>query len=195
MDINKFLVANGTFLPDLVIHYRAAGWDMIRSYNESMAELISMDVPIIKALSYEDNYEKWLNATQGISPATFAYSVTNGEKQGIIDPIVVATTENDARGIPQTVPIARQIEWIIDRAVAQINLRYTNNSDKKIAVVYWSSQPGLSSGVSAGHLDAYSSLVALLNALKNSGYNLGNQKLPTNDELAVIIQKTRFKYW
>ncbi|MDP1553654.1 MAG: cobaltochelatase subunit CobN, partial [Methanobacteriaceae archaeon] len=27
VDINTFLVANGTFLPDLVIHYRAAGWD------------------------------------------------------------------------------------------------------------------------------------------------------------------------
>ena len=189
VDINKFLMANGKFLPDLVIHYRAAGWDMIRSYNETMAELISMDVPIIKALSYENSYAEWLNATQGIGPATFAYSVTNGEKQGIIDPIVVATKETDARGIPQTVPITRQIEWIIDRSVAQINLRYTNNSQKKIAILYWSSQPGLSSGVSAGHLDAYSSLVALLNALKNSGYNLGNQKLPTNEELALIIRK------
>ena len=49
-DIQTFLVANGTFLPDLIVHYRAAGWDMIRSYNDTMAELISMDVPIIKAL-------------------------------------------------------------------------------------------------------------------------------------------------
>ena len=188
VDINTFLVANGAFLPDLVIHYRAAGWDMIRSYDETMAELIAMNVPIMKALSYESSYEAWLNASQGIGAATFAYSVTNGEKQGIIDPIVVATTETDSRGIPQTVPIARQIDWIIDRAVAQINLRYTANSNKKVAIVYWSSQPGLSSGVGGGHLDAYSSLITLLKALKDNGYNLGNNSIPNETELANLIR-------
>jgi len=188
VDINTFLVYKGKFLPDLVVHYRAAGWDMIRSYNDTMAELISMNVPIIKALTYEDSYEKWLNATQGIGSATFAYSVTNGEKQGIIDPIVVATTETDSKGIAQTVPITRQINWIIDRSIAQINLKYKSNDNKKIAIIYWTSQPGLSSGVSAGHLDAYASLVNLLQALKDSGYNLGNKKIPTADELAVIIR-------
>lgn len=188
VDINTFLVYNGKFLPDLVVHYRAAGWDMIRPYNDTMAELLSMDVPIIKALAYEDSYEKWINATQGIGSATFAYSVTNGEKQGIIDPIVIATTETDSRGIAQTIPITRQINWIIDRAVAQINLKYKSNANKKIAIIYWTSQPGYSSGVSAGHLDAYASLVNLLQALKDSGYNLGNKNIPTADELAVIIR-------
>jgi len=186
--MDTYLVKDGKFLPDLIIHYRAAGWDMIRSYNDTMAELILMNVPIIKALTYEDSYDKWLNATQGIGSATFAYSVTNGEKQGIIDPVVVATTEIDSRGIGQTVPVARQINWIIDQAVAQINLRYKSNANKKIAIIYWTSQPGLSSGVSAGHLDAYASLVSLLQALKNSGYNLGNKNIPTAEELAVIIR-------
>lgn len=188
VDINTFLVYKGKFLPDLVVHYRAAGWDMIRSYNDTMAELISMNVPIIKALTYEDSYVKWLNATQGIGSATFAYSVTNGEKQGIIDPIVVATTETNSRGIAQIAPITRQINWIIDRSIAQVNLKYKSNANKKIAIIYWTSQPGLSSGVSAGHLDAYSSLVNILQALKDSGYNLGNKKIPTADELAVIIR-------
>ncbi|MEN6293338.1 MAG: cobaltochelatase subunit CobN, partial [Methanobacterium sp.] len=127
VDINTFLVSNGVFLPDLVIHYRAAGWDMIKSYNETMAELIAMNVPIIKALTYEGSYQEWLNSTQGIGSATFAYSVTNGEKQGIIDPIVIATTETDSNGIPQTIPVERQINWLIDRAVAQINLQRLPN--------------------------------------------------------------------
>ncbi len=186
-DVERFLMVDSKSYVDLIIHYRAAGWNRVNTYEEIMEELEGLDVPVVKALTYNGNYEQWLNDSEGLDSEQFSYTLTNMEIQGIFNPIVIATKELKDDGIVKNTPIDRQVDWLINSCVSWINLRYTENSDKKVAIVYWSS-PGKDKGATASHLDVYESLPVLLNYLKSIGYDLGDEELPNTEELVNLTR-------
>lgn len=186
-NVEKFLMVNGTSPVDLIIHYRAAGWNTEYSHENVTAELEKLNVPIVKALTYNGNYLQWVNDTNGLDSEQFSYTLTNMEIQGIFNPIVIATKEVNEEGIKKVTPIEKQVNWLVNSCVSWINLRYTNNEDKKVAIIYWSS-PGKDKGATASHLDVYESLPILLNYLKSQGYNLGDKDLLNNKELVNLTR-------
>lgn len=184
-----YLMINSKFYPDLVIHYRAANWNTVDSNENVTAELERYNVPIVKALTYNGNYSQWLNDSMGLDQAQFAYTLSNMEIQGIFNPIVIATKELKSDGLIKKTPIDRQIDWLLNSSIAWIKLspKYTNNSDKKVAIIYWSS-PGKDKGAGASHLDVCNSMPVLLNYLKSQGYNLGNNDLPDTEEFVKLTR-------
>ena len=191
-NINKYLMRNGKSAVDLIIHYKMFGWSTKSTPEEIQADLKKLDVPVLKAYKYFADYKSWLNGTQGIQASSIGVTIVPSEIDGMFDPIIISTEELDPKYSPFDVtlykPIDRQINWIVNVSSAWMNLRYKHNKDKKIAIIYWHGV-GKDTGATAGHLDVYSSLSVILNALKNSGYDLGSGKLPDSNTLVTLIRK------
>ena len=190
-NINKYLMQNGKSAVDLIIHYKMLGWSSNSTTEDIQSDLQTLNVPVLKAYKYFADYNSWLNGTQGMQSSTIGATIVPSEMDGMFDPIIIATQELDPKysafGVTVYKPIERQINWLVDTAIAWINLRYEENINKKIAIIYWHGV-GKDKGASAGHLDVYASLANLLVALKNEGYNLGNGPLPDSDDLVEIIR-------
>ncbi|MEG3225037.1 MAG: hypothetical protein BME94_05820 [Methanobacteriales archaeon Met13] len=192
-NIDKFLMRNGKSAVDAIVHYKMFGWSPKSLLEDVVLELKKLDVPVIKASKFFRTYEEWLNGTQGIQASIIGATIVPSERDGMFDPIVISTKESDPKydHLPFKVefykPIDRQVNWIVDRTIAWINLRYTPNPEKKVAIMYWH-KPGKDRGAGAGHIDVYASLPKLLEALKNEGYNLGNKSLPNNTDLVKLIR-------
>lgn len=191
-DITKYFMRNGKSAVDLIIHYKMFGWSANSTHEEVQADLKKLDVPILKAYKYFGNYTNWLSGNQGMESSSIGVTIVPSEMDGMFDPIIVSTQEVDPKYSPFDVttykPIDRQINWIVDTSIAWMNLRYKSNNNKKIAIIYWHGV-GKDKGATAGHLDVYSSLSVILNALKNSGYDLGSGKLPDSKTLVALIRK------
>lgn len=187
--VDQYLIKDGKSIADLIIHYRAANWNTVIHLDNVTVELERLNVPIVKAFTFGGTYEEWLNATIGVSSSDLSYTMANMEIQGIIQPIVIASQEKNAAGVTVNIPIDRQIQWMVDccKAWIKLNPKYTPNSEKKVAIVYWS-PTGKDKGAGASHLDVYASIPELLQALKDSGYNLGNEPLPDTETLVNLTR-------
>ncbi|MEN4019005.1 MAG: cobaltochelatase subunit CobN [Methanobacterium sp.] len=192
-DINKFLMKNGRSAVDAIVHYKMFGWSPKSSSEDVVVELEKLGVPIIKGVKFYGTYEEWFKGTQGIQASTIGATIVPSERDGMFDPVVISTKERDPKysHLPSEVafyrPIDRQVNGIVNRTVAWINLRHTPNPEKKVAIIYWHGE-GKDKGAGAGHLDVYASLPKLLEAMKNDGYHLGDRPLPDNRELVNLIR-------
>lgn len=192
-DIKKYLMRNNKSAVDLIIHYKMFGWSTKSITEEVQADLKKLDVPVLKAYKYFADYKSWLNGRQGIQASSTGVTIVPSEMDGMFDPIIISTQELDPKYSPFDVtlykPITRQINWIVDMSVAWINLRYESNKTKKIAIIYYWHGTGKDTGATAGHLDVYSSLSVILQALKDNEYNLGSGKLLDKDSLVALTRK------
>ncbi|MDO5834903.1 MAG: cobaltochelatase subunit CobN [Methanobacterium sp.] len=190
-NIAKYLMQEGKSMVDLIIHYKMLGWSSNSTTEDIQSDLQTLNVPVLKAYKYFADYNSWLNGTQGMQSESIGATIVPSEMDGMFDPIIIATQELDpaysAFGVTVYKPIERQINWLVNTAISWINLRYEENTDKKIAIIYWHGV-GKDKGASAGHLDVYASIANLLNALKNEGYDLGNGSLPNSEDLVEIIR-------
>ncbi|MBU4536025.1 MAG: cobaltochelatase subunit CobN [Euryarchaeota archaeon] len=192
-NIDKFLMINGKNAVDAIVHYKMFGWSVDSSTEDVIDVLEKLNVPIIKAQKFSGTYDEWFNGKLGLQPPAIGGTIVPSEQDGMFGSIVISTREEDSRysHLPFEVtfykPIERQINWLVDLSISWINLRYTPNSEKKAAIIYWHG-PGKAEGAGAGHLDVYASLANILEALKNEGYYLGDNPLPNETELTNLIR-------
>jgi cobaltochelatase CobN len=190
-NIAKYLMQNNKSAVDLIVHYKMMGWSSNSTAEDIQSDLQTLNVPVLKAYKYFADYNSWLNGTQGMQSESIGATIVPSEMDGMFDPVIIATQELDPKysafGVTVYKPIERQINWLVSTAISWINLRYEENTDKKIAIIYWHGV-GKDKGASAGHLDAYASIANLLAAFKNEGYNLGNGSLPDSEDLVEIIR-------
>ena len=168
----------------------------LRSYsNESLEKgvdyLNALNVPVINAVIglYQISPEMWINSTDGIPASSIGTRLALPEMDGTTEFIVIAgEVKLPGTEIYVTVPIPEQVDWLVSRTAAWINLRRESNSTKNIAVIYYHHTSGKDSvGVmNEGGLNTYESLVNFLKALKNSGYNTG--PIPTVDQLQAQMK-------
>ena len=123
--------------------------------------------------------DKWwhvaIGEAQGIIEATFVGGVTHE---------ISAETGAERSGYK---PHDINIDLLTDRVVSWIDLRYTENVDKKISLIYYNYPPG-KQNIGSSYLDSITSIYNLLYALKSEGYNVG--ELPNNvSELEDMIIK------
>lgn len=118
------------------------------------------------------------------------WHVAIAEAQGIIEPTFIGGTTNSIT--PQTgarrsgyEPHLKNIDLFTDRIQSWVQLKYTNNSDKKLSLVYYNYPPG-KQNIGSSYLDSITSIYNLLHILKDQGYNVG--ELPKNtSELENMI--------
>jgi cobaltochelatase CobN len=178
---------------DLII---AAKSFRLRSYSNEPIEngvlyLEALDIPIINAVIglYQISPEMWANSTDGVPSSLIGTRIALPELDGVYESIVVAgQVQKPNSDVYLTVPIEEQMNWLVARSKSWINLRRENNSQKKIAVIYYHHTPGKGDvGVmNEGGLNTHESLVNFLKALKAKGYNTG--PIPTVDELRAQMQ-------
>ncbi len=178
-----------TNLPiDLLISTKSSRFQPLEN---GVEYLNALNVPVINAVigMYQISPEMWMNSTDGIPTSLLGSRIALPELDGTTEFIVIAgEVKLPDSEIYVTVPIPEQVDWLVSRTKAWINLRRESNSTKNLAIIYYHHTSGKDSvGVmNEGGLNTYESLVNFLKALKKSGYKTG--PIPTVGQLRNQMQ-------
>ena len=147
-----------------------------------------LDVPVMKCVELYSTIEAWANGTTGKGPY-FNMQIPVMEIAGEIEFIVVGgRVYNETYEVSLLEPIDSQVEWAVDRALSWSNLQYTNNSERKVAIIYYHHSVGNDSCLVAANLDVAPSIVNILHAMDDRGYALGDE-ISTDKELLDLVLK------
>jgi cobaltochelatase CobN len=144
-----------------------------------------LGVPILGAFHMHDTTpDQYAARPMGFHPA-LTYVVSEAEREGRIEPLVISGkgTSADGRIIQQ--PMLEQIEWRADRALSWARLHRAPNREKRVVFTYWSEGAGKANvgGDPDDFLDVPGSLVRLMAEMKAAGYDTGTAPVPDRDAL------------
>ncbi|ASR34621.1 cobaltochelatase subunit CobN [Prauserella marina] len=143
-----------------------------------VAELAALDVPTLQALCLTSDRETWLGNDEGLSPMDAGNQMAVPEFDGRLITVPFSFKEFDADGLPRYVPDAERASRVAGIALAHARLRHTPARDRKI-VLMLSAYPTKHSRVgNAVGLDTPASAVKLLRAMRELGYDLGEDAFP-----------------
>ncbi len=142
------------------------GWDV--------KHLAALDVPILQGLCLTSSRAKWAANDDGLSPLDVATQVAVPEFDGRIITVPFSFKEIDADGLISYVPDPERCARVAGLAVNHANLRRVPAADKRLALVF-SAYPTKHSRIgNAVGLDTPASALALLSALRDNGYDVGD---------------------
>ena len=185
-NIDNFRI-DGEIIIDSAIAISRGGRLFSNAADLGVYEISQLNVPVLHAVQLYDKTQTeagWKASGYGVIPEEH-YQLAFGEQDGLIEPIVVAIKGDD--GTTNT-PIPSQADWMVDRAIGWADLSLKENSSKKIVIPYYAAEAG-KANIGADpdyYLNAPESILNLLNALKNEGYDVG--ELPaTSEELIKLM--------
>jgi len=154
--------------------------------DEGIGYLQQLNVTPIKGImSYYMDESVW-NESNGLSPSEIAWQVALPELDGETEFILFSGKEKDpVSGEYYYRPFDSQLEWITDRALSIAKLHRKENSDKKVAIVYYNHGGG-KDNLGASYLDIVPSLTSLLDAMKKEGYDVEGE-VPDEKELLDLM--------
>lgn len=155
---------------------------------EDRVYLEKQNVHVIGLMTTRDSYEIWAKADCGVTPERIASSLSEPERNGMTDPIMVATSERGPDGVSRTMPITERAEMAAKRAVRYVVLRDRPNAEKRLAMLYYNNPPG-KGNLGASYLNLPPSIHAVLERLKNEGYNVG-ETLPSTGQILELLEKS-----
>ena len=158
----------------------AEGW--------SVEFLEAMNLPIIQAITSTSSQTEWAQSDAGLTPLDTAMSVAIPEFDGRIISVPVSfkevVVEDSTIGgiVTKYLPVADRVQMVAGMAVRLARLRHTPNATKRVAVLF-SSYPTKAARIgNAVGLDSPASLMHLLDALRQAGYDLGTEPLPSDSD-------------
>ena len=141
------------------------GWDV--------KHLAALDVPILQGLCLTSSRATWAGNDDGLSPLDVATQVAVPEFDGRIITVPFSFKEIDGDGLIAYVPDPERCARVAGLAVNYAMLRRVAAPDKRLALVF-SAYPTKHSRIgNAVGLDTPASAVALLTALRDKGYRIG----------------------
>ncbi|MDO5498790.1 MAG: cobaltochelatase subunit CobN [Propionibacteriaceae bacterium] len=141
------------------------GWDV--------RALAALDVPILQALCLTWSRADWEGSDDGMSPLDVATQVAVPEFDGRLIGVPISFKELDVDGLPHYVPDPERCRRMGQLAVRHARLRHVPPAERKIAIVL-SAYPTKHSRIgNAVGLDTPVSLIRLLAALREAGYDVG----------------------
>ncbi|MGN8000190.1 cobaltochelatase subunit CobN [Sphingomonas sp. 22176] len=162
------------------------------SAEASVAEAQRLGVPpLMCATDYRRDADAWAKSLGGFAPESTG-ELAMSERDGFVEPMVVAARATAADGTASYRPIPGQIRWRVARALRWARLHRLPNADKRIVVSYHNEAPGAADVGSDpdSYLDAQGSMVALLERLRAEGYDTGTAPLPDRATLARRLSQT-----
>ncbi|MEA1866343.1 MAG: cobaltochelatase subunit CobN [Euryarchaeota archaeon] len=140
-------------------------------------------VPVINAvINNYMNRTEWEESSRPL-PTTKMMKIDYPELVGAIDPIVMAATETDPEtGVQQTLSIDYQVNWLVNRTIAQINLGEKEDADKKVVIIYYNHGGG-KDNIGASYLDVAPSLCNLLDDMSAADYDVNMSLVPNKTAL------------
>ena len=153
--------------------------------------LATLNVPVIKVVSdYYSSSDEWEDSIMGLNLKSIPFQVVQPEIDGTIEYIwVKGRTTDPVTGKKYYEYMDYQLEWLCDRAIGLGNLRRMDNSDKHVAIIYYNHGGG-KNNIGASYLDISQSMPLLLSAMKKSGYDLGEDELPTTGKEIIGLFMT-----
>jgi cobaltochelatase CobN len=164
--IVTLLAAGGTRPGDAVAGGDEEAW--------SVEALAGLDVPVVQGLCLTSSRAAWLASNAALTPMDAAMQVAIPEFDGRLIGVPFSFKETGADGVPGYVADPERARRVAGIALGYARLRRIPNADKRVALVL-SSYPTRHSRVgNAVGLDTPASAVALLRALRERGYRVGD---------------------
>jgi len=169
------LAAGGTVAADAAAGGDEDAWDV--------AELASLDVPVLQALCLTGGRAAWQDSRAALSPLDAAMQVAVPEFDGRLITVPFSFKEADADGVPSYVADPERAARVAQIAVAHARLRRIPPASRRL-VIMLSSYPTRHARIgNAVGLDTPASVIALLRALREAGYDLGDHVPGDGDAL------------
>ncbi|MEZ5130696.1 MAG: cobaltochelatase subunit CobN [Mycobacterium sp.] len=141
------------------------GWDV--------QHLAALDVPILQGLCLTSSRSRWTDNDDGLTPLDVATQVAVPEFDGRIITVPFSFKEIDDDGLISYVADPERCARVAGLAVSHAMLRRVPAAEKRLALVF-SAYPTKHSRIgNAVGLDTPASAIALLKALRDNGYHIG----------------------
>jgi cobaltochelatase CobN len=148
--------------------------------------LKKQNIHVIGLMTTHQSQPEWEADKKGVTPDRISTSLAMPESYGATEPIMVGTTEGAAKGVPPHLePIAERVHTAAARAARWITLAEKPNTEKKLAVIYYNNPPG-KGNIGASYMNLPPSIVTVLQALKQDGYQTG-ASLPSEGEILKML--------
>ena len=136
--------------------------------------LASLDVPVLQGLCLTSSRAQWEASNAALAPVDAAMQVAIPEFDGRLITVPFSFKEEGPDGIPRYAADPERAARLAGIAVRHARLARIPNADKRVAIML-SSYPTKHSRVgNAVGLDTPASAVALLRAMREAGYDLGD---------------------
>ena len=141
--------------------------------------LKKLDIPIFQLIkNHHQAPKEWLADPEGINPVMMVYSLVQPETSRLIEPSLIACTkasDSKQNRFRQFVPVADRVKALCSRVKRWQRLRQLPNSKKKITLILHNNPcKGVEATVGmAVRLDVFTSLVRVLVAMDQAGYDMG----------------------
>ncbi|MGB9304173.1 MAG: cobaltochelatase subunit CobN, partial [Mycobacterium sp.] len=140
----------------------------------NVEHLAALDIPILQGLCLTSPREQWLSNDDGLSPLDVATQVAVPEFDGRIITVPFSFKEIDDDGLISYVADPERCARVAGLAVRHARLRHIASADKRVALVF-SAYPTKHARIgNAVGLDTPASAVALLRAMRERGYQVGD---------------------
>ncbi|MDD3042095.1 MAG: cobaltochelatase subunit CobN [Methanosarcinaceae archaeon] len=186
-----YLMLNGSCIADSVVIISRGSRFNYADAEQGIEDLKTWDVIPLNGirLFYDVSAGEWENSSHGVGPEQ-TYQLAFAEMDGIVEPIVIGC-KDPSIGDSAYYPIDYQVNWLVNRTISWMNLHNRPNFEKKIVIPYYAAEAG-KAAIGADidyYLDAQASLAKLLEAMRERGYDLGNESLPDRDELSALMME------
>ncbi len=153
----------------------------------NVEHLAALDIPILQGLCLTSPRRQWSDNDDGLSPLDVATQVAVPEFDGRIITVPFSFKEIDDDGLISYVADPERCARVAGLAVRHARLRYVSPADKRVALVF-SAYPTKHARIgNAVGLDTPASAVALLRAMRDRGYQVGDLPgVEANDGDALI---------
>ncbi|HEY3118403.1 MAG TPA: cobaltochelatase subunit CobN, partial [Chloroflexota bacterium] len=152
-----------------------------------------LDVPIIQAITASSSFTQWADSVRGLGPLDTAINVAIPELDGRIISVPISFKEEGANSAgPYYAPQPDRIERLVGQALRLATLRHKPNSTKRIAFVLTNYASKASRVGNAVGLDSPVSLLRILSAMQDAGYDVG--KPPPNGDTLLREVLARGSY-
>jgi cobaltochelatase CobN len=158
-------------------------------YRGNYFNIEELGVPVMNAvLNGYMNTSEWLSTSTPL-PVTNMLRIYGPETEGAIDPIIIGAKETvvfDDSTVEKYIGHDKQIEWLLERAIAQANLGVEDEANKKVAIIYYNHGGG-KDNIGASYLEVTPSIVNLLKGMADDGYNVHTNLIPNKTELVDLM--------
>ncbi|MHA3021933.1 cobaltochelatase subunit CobN [Mycobacterium sp. BMJ-28] len=139
----------------------------------NVAHLAALDIPILQGLCLTSSRARWSDNDDGMSPLDVATQVAVPEFDGRIITVPFSFKEIDDEGLITYAADPERCARVAGLAVRHARLRHIAPADKRVALVF-SAYPTKHARIgNAVGLDTPASAVALLRAMREAGYQIG----------------------
>ncbi len=163
----------------------------------SVDYLDQLNIPVIQAIMSTGTEQQWLDSSLGLGPIDTAMSVALPEFDGRIITVPISFKEESELHqsgrmlgrLQRYVPRPDRVDHVARLAVKWARLRLTPNHDKKIAIIL-SNYPTKDARIgNAVGLDTPASVVRILHALRDAGYQVSDIPEDGDELVHRIIER------